>query len=447
MHSKAEKAPVAARLPVRSTRGSRIWLLGVGVATFLALVTCATVATEAVRKFTHPLKTDFGVFYAAGRLAAEGHALWVYQTHSLNAVEVHAGGRALHLFYPYPPYVTSMLSLLGRLPVASAFAVWTGVNVLAYAGAAVLVIRQVDRGRPRILAGLALVLCLPLLLSVAQGENGGLIALGFVLAASALTKAPAVSSTTSRIQLAAGTAILALKPQFLLVPLVLVVLGRRRDQLLAVVGTGAILFVLGLMSGGIAAYGGFIGTLKSGLSAGTKYHWGPGFNYTFQAQAQSLLGHGAVSTLVWFIAAGALLVLVGLIVVRSSNIEHSAFDARAAALPMAAVAILSTTHAMYHDLVLLWPAIVVALFLPAIRWQALFCALAVMLDPILYPATGIHVTILALTAVACLFVWESIPGLLRTMDGDRFGSLRTGLWKLSALPRWGSASGSETPLR
>src|SRR5581483_8901082 len=150
---------------------TRLWRVGLLATLGLTALSLAAVASAAGRKLAHPLNTDFGVFYAAGKLAASGHLLAAYATSRLNHVEVAAGGRALHLFYPYPPFVTAFLSLLSHMSPGMAFSVWTVVNVLAYVGAGALVVRSRSLRRERVLASLAVVGCLPLLVSVAQGEN------------------------------------------------------------------------------------------------------------------------------------------------------------------------------------------------------------------------------------------------------------------------------------
>ena len=81
---------------------------------------CIGVLAQGFSRILHPLRGDFGVFYAAGKLGAAGHPLSVYATANLDRLEASLqGGKALHLFFPYPPYVTLLLEPFAHLPAGA----------------------------------------------------------------------------------------------------------------------------------------------------------------------------------------------------------------------------------------------------------------------------------------------------------------------------------------
>ena len=415
-----------------------VGLIGTLVLTALATV---TVFRTGVHRLAHPAAGDFGVFYAAGKLLDAGRPLAVYSTSQLQLVERHiSAGRTLNLFFPYPPYVTAVFGGLARLPLDLAFLVWTGANVLAYLGCCFMVLRRLP-GQWRVAGSITAALSLPILVSTFQGENGGLTALGFTLALMALYPLESTSPTSERsrlLQLGAGVILLALKPQFLIVPLILVLARRKKPEIMTsglslIAALGA-----GVLAGGLASYASFANLLVGGLKAGSKYHWGPSFNYTFQAQVQALFGRSLLSTGLWVTIA---LLALGLLAWMAAERDDIVW------IVPAAVAILATTHAMYHDLPLLFPALLVALSSDKLRWPALLTVLAIVLDPLLYPVSHVHLLVFALTGAAVVGGKDAAQRAVRTMRGYRLEAFRTGLWRLFEPRRWGSASGSETPLR
>ncbi|HEV3308981.1 MAG TPA: glycosyltransferase 87 family protein [Chloroflexota bacterium] len=219
----------------------------------LTVAGAVAVALKTADRLQHPLTGDFGVFYAAGRLAAVGHGSAVYSLSALQKVEAAMNhGHQLQLVFPYAPYVTVAFGLLARLPVGAAFLVWTAVNLAAYVLAAALAVRRLPASM-RALGALAVAGAIPLVVSTDQGENSGLITLGFVLILAALSPARRLgipeSSGDSRRRLpdramawchwdpawviAPACMILALKPQLALVPLGLIVIRRRPKEIAA----------------------------------------------------------------------------------------------------------------------------------------------------------------------------------------------------------------------
>lgn len=430
----------------------RFRLAGYGVAA-LSILAATGVFLQGLPRLRKPLSGDFGVFYAAGRLAAAGRPGAAYSTASLDRVEAALNhGRDLHLIFPYPPYVTWFFGLAARLPAPTAFELWSAANILGYLAAAVLVLSRIERGwRPLVAALLAG--CTPLVVSVAQGENGGVVALAFTLTLCGLMEssepatpnsarhggeAGAARSQTMRpiLLLGLGLLLLTLKPQFLPVPLVVVAIRRRPVEILAACAALLAPLLVGLATAGVAGYNQFFDLILGGLGTGTRFRWSSSFNYTLQAQAQSFLGRGLLSTIVWTAVAGVLLGLLAR--AASRRLVPPAI--------MAAVAILVSSHAMFHDLALLLPALTMAIPIPRLRWSSLGVALTIIVDPLLYGASHVHMLVFGLLVVAAVgLISDGWAYEARTMGRDHWSGARIGSWRLFVPPRWGSASGSETP--
>ena len=295
-------------------------------------------------------------------------------------------------------------------------------------------IRRLDRSA-RYLAIAVAVACLPLIVSTAQGENGGIIALGLILCLLTLTRTDE-RSRSNLPALAAGILLLSLKPQFLLVPVVLLLVRHRRREVAAAGATLAAVLIAGLAAGGIPAYQACLRVLGQGFKSGGQFHWGPAFNYTFGSQAQAVLGQNLLTTLATI---GAAVVVVGAVALLARN------GGKGTWLFLGSAAILATTHAMYHDLALLFPLLAVSMGMPRVRWAALAVLMSILIDPIVYPATHVHLVVLALVSAVVLTARGQVAGPVRTMVGYLLGVLHSGSWKSFAPPRWGSASGSETP--
>jgi hypothetical protein len=172
------------------------------------------------------------------------------------------------------------------------------------------------------------------------------------------------------------------------------------------------------------------------LKAGTRYHWGPAFNYTVQAQVQAVLGRNPLSTVLWLGLTVSLLALLFWMAHRSASVPW---------LLPASIAILATTHAMYHDLPLLFPAIGLGLASERLRLVALAALVTVIFDPLIYPATHVHLLVLALAAAVAVSAADVAGVSVNTIKRAQFAGLLGAVWKSFEPRRWGSASGSETP--
>ena len=428
------------------------------VVSVLTAIGAIAVFVGILHKLRRPLVSDFGDFYSAGRLVDMGRLSADYSLRSLERTEGSLNhGHFLHLVFPYPPYVGAGMGLLAQLPVNAAFMVWTAINIGAFALAG-LVALSILPTRLRVIGVLALVGCVPLVISTAQGENSGLLTLGFTLALVALIPdlAPRYVSDPQHRGwiIALAFLILAVKPLFLVVPLLLVCLRRRRiDTIGCSAGLGGAL-VIGLATGGLSGYENYAALLRQGLHWTTQYHWGPQFNYTIKALLQSFLGFGAATTFLWGVCALALVGLVAVMYLSLRSEEALAapswmrrdiqYPGRGAEfLFVAAVAsLLLTNHALFHDLALVYPAAIVTLA-TRLRWAALLFLIAPWLDPGLYGAINMHVVVLACVATVLLGtgLWIRDRQPDRRMVEQLKQDERATVWKLFARPPWGSASG------
>jgi len=398
-------------------------------------------AIHALPRLGRPLSTDFGIFYAAGKLSSGGELARAYSLTALAHMQAALNdGHALRLPFSYPPYAAAALGLLARLPVPQAVALWTAANLAGFVAAGIIAVHRLPP-RTRFLGILALVGCIPMVIATAQGENSGLVALGFTLALAGL-EVPAGRATTRRRferiwLIAPAFALLAFKPQFLVVPLLLVVVRHQKREFMAGAAGVAAVLTLGLVAGGLDGYGQFLAQLTRSLHWTTQYDFGPAFGYTLQAQLQSFLAYGPWTTICWLLGVG-LVLLCFLIRLRDS-------EAGTQWLVAGAVAILVTTHVMFHDLALLYPLALPALA-TRLRWAALAILMAPWVDPGIYAAVHVHLVVVAcLGAVVTAVAMTERKAWTHTMNEYQAHPSRSRIWKLFVRPRWASASGSETP--
>ena len=286
-----------------------------------------------------PLAHDFACFWAAGRVALQGHASAAYHWESLHAVLAarHAVGfdhRAVP--FMYPPFVLLLLAPLSALPYMVAAAAWLAGGWLLYMGGMALATR---RGAMWLAAAAA-----PAAMeSVWYGQNGLLVA-GLLAAGLALIP---------RRPILAGVLIglLACKPQFgVLLPVALVA-GRHWRTFAAAAATVAGLVVAGWLAFGAASYGAFLQTLTPGHG-----HFGA-LGELPAAQLQSVYGlllfAGAPASLAAAGQAGAsVAALAAVALLWRSDRSHAS---KAAGL--AALVLVASPYCGIYDLAVTLPAI------------------------------------------------------------------------------------------
>lgn len=432
-----------ATTPNAQPSGQKARRLSIWIA--LALVSLTAVGAVGVlagtiTRLRHPMRGDFAPFYAAGKLAAAGHAASAYQLRAVDQVEAAlTHGHALHLPFPYPPFVEALFGVLARPPIGTSFAIWTALNLAAFAIAGIIALRRSDP-EWRIVGVIALLGCLPMVVSTAQGENAGLVTLGFVLSLAGLSPKPSGGirrqsrQSLNALCLFLGFMFLLAKPQFLIVPLVLLLARHvKRELIAAAVGSG-LAVAIGLATGGPGSYAAFLTALRDALKWTTQYHYGPTYNYTIDATLQSFLRFGGVTTVLWVVTSGLVLTWF---IARYGTDEFPWLVA-------AAIGILVANHALFHDIALLYPAAICALG-TRLRWVAIALLATPWLDPGMYALVHIHLVVLACVAVVVISVLDQA----RNTSPERTMSRRSlrhwqGTWKLFVRPRWDSVSGSGT---
>lgn len=389
---------------------------------------CTLLCLRWLHRLSFPAHNDFGIFYAAGKLTARGQLASAYRQHSLYGIErtfAHNGGMSLPFPFPYPPYVAALFGLLAHPPIQVAYDLWTGVNLVAYVLAALLALRRLD-GKFRLLGGLAMASCLPLVISTFQGECSGLLALGLILTLEAfdfpLLMGPAI-------------VLLSMKPQMLLVPVIVMMVRRHRVEM---VGAAAgLLFVgaVGMLAGGLQGYLSFLRLALRSTHWTTQFHfWGPRYNYSLVAQLHGLVGYGTLASVIWAALAAALLLPI-VMLIRKGQTPW---------LAISAVILVLAGHVPFHDLTLLYPVAIVALG-SRLRWIALSLLIAPWIDPPIYEISGFHMVVLLCFAVPLLVALAyRDTGVARRMYRHLKSLEYIDTWKSFGRPRWGSASGSET---
>ena len=180
----------------------------------IVILTAVVLSPNLIDPTGKPIGTDFLGFWAAGRMALDGHATEAYDANLHAAAEQRAlpwkpGQQAPFLPYLYPPTFLMAAAVLALLPYGAALAIWLAATLSAYVAA----IRAIFP------AALMAALAFPaVFLNLAHGQTGFLTAglLGGALLL--LDRRPWTSGVLF--------GLLAYKPQFgVLIPLALLLGG------------------------------------------------------------------------------------------------------------------------------------------------------------------------------------------------------------------------------
>jgi alpha-1,2-mannosyltransferase len=196
-----------------------------------------------------PLGLDFVQFYTMGRLSLTGRASEIYNQAAFSAAqEEFIPASAGALYHPvYPPQMALIMSPIALLPYAIAAVVWTCISVLVYVGVIAMVWRHFRRElSDSALVGAAAAMFPPFWYVLLFGQNSVLILMIFFLAWRALE---------GRHSFLAGMVfgLLAIKPQFA-IPLVVIVLMGREWSVLAGAAVSLALQAMGVA----AVFGGAV---------------------------------------------------------------------------------------------------------------------------------------------------------------------------------------------
>lgn len=273
---------------------------------------------------------DFVALWAAGRMAAVGHAAAAYHWTALKPVEENVVGPfAGYLGWRYPPPFLFVAAALSLLPYTAAFLVWIFGTFAAYLAA----IRAIIGDR----VGYFLAAAFPAVLANFMVGQNGFLSAGLIGGALAVMDVRPVC---------AGVLIglLSYKPHLgLLFPIALAAGGRWRVFFAAAV-TAALAAAASAATFGDASWQAFFTDIGHALDAEGVAYWG---------KLQSAFGLTRMfydsEALAWTIQIATALLAAGAIGVLWRS--RAAYDIKAAALGTAVL--LATPHLLIYDLVVL----------------------------------------------------------------------------------------------
>lgn len=215
-----------------------------GAVTLIGAVAWVALARGGLDRLGKPLGTDFLSFWAASRLALEGHAAAVYNPAIHAAAERAAFGGADvgYAAFFYPPVYLLICLPLALLPYMASLPVWLGVTGLAY--------WRVVRAWLDSRVGVVAILAFPaVLLTVGHGQNAFLTSALFGAGALALGKRPGLAGVCF--------GALIFKPHLgILIPLALIAAGQWR-AIASAAGTAVVFAAASLLAFGPEAWRGF----------------------------------------------------------------------------------------------------------------------------------------------------------------------------------------------
>lgn len=282
----------------------------------------------------HRFGNDFAGFYAAASLAVAGVPEQAYDeaAHGV-AAERAAGIAAASLPWFYPPVFLLALEPLAHLPYALAFAVWTGLGVLALVACAMAM-----RLPP---LATVLFLVMPAVVSgFLAGQNAAFMAALLGLGLSQLPRRPYLAGT--------ALSLLLFKPHLaVLIPIALLA-GRHWRALLAAAVTGSFLLTVSFLRYGPAAWNAFLDAMPRATRylADGQAPWAKMVT-SYAALREWGLSHDAAWSMQLLSAVAAVLAVVW-VCRRSRRIELQG-------AAVAAAALLTTPYALFYDTAILAP--------------------------------------------------------------------------------------------
>jgi hypothetical protein len=294
-----------------------------------------------------PLGTDFSSFHTAGRLALERHD--PFDQAALYRAEQSAFGDATPYYgFAYPPIFLLPAAALAMLPYAMALALWLALTFGFYLAAmAVLCVRfDVASGADMPLFVLVAVAFPGVFVNLSHGQNGflaaGLMTMGLAL----LDRRP----------LAAGLCfgLLAFKPQLgLLIPFALAAGGRWKSFAAAAIAV-ALLMLASVMTFGAESWRGFLGAMTFSRQAILE-HGEVGYAKMISVFAAARLWHAPLA-----LAYGLQAIISAAVVLLVMQFWRSAADIRLKGAALCLGTLLVTPFALDYDLMLLAPALALA---------------------------------------------------------------------------------------
>lgn len=274
--------------------------------------------------------SDFIALWAAGRLAAAGHAAAAYDWAALKPVEENiVGPFAGYLGWRYPPMFLFAAAAVSLLPYAAAFLLWIFGTFAAYLAA----IRVIVGDR----VGYFLAAAFPAVLANFMVGQNGFLSAGLIGGALAVMEDRPICSG-----LLLG--LLSYKPHLGLLFPVALAAGRRWRVFFTAASTATLLAVASEMAFGSTSWEAFLHGVGHALNAESVAYWGK-LQSAF-GLARALYDSEAVA---WITQIATALAAAGAIGVLWRS--RAAYEIKAAAL--GAAVLLATPHLLIYDLVVL----------------------------------------------------------------------------------------------
>lgn len=265
--------------PATSETSGWLGLAALGMATLAVLCGIAAVFIA----YQGTVASDFLSFWAAGRLALQGHAADAYDIVRHHAVEAQAVAGVGLLPFPYPPFALALFVPFGALPFWAAFAAWIAVTPALY----LVATRQWIAPRFALAQAAAAA-------NFITGQNGFLTS-GIFMGTTLIARRPLLAG--------AILGLLALKPQLALLLPVALIAGREWRAIAGGVLSSVALVAIGFLLFGAGGYSAFLALLPhfSGWLGAGRWPWGE-LASTFALlrwfgvpETAALVVHGAVA--------------------------------------------------------------------------------------------------------------------------------------------------------
>lgn len=186
---------------------------------------------------------DFPSFYSAGQIVLEGEGSALYDAHLQLETQSELLPDGEFLYFAYPPFTAAGYSLIAWMPYGLAFGLHTVLALAALVGSLVAIrplVRGYLDGATRLgLAALACLVSYPVIRSVMGGQNATFTLLGLALVAR-------FDHENRPIATGMAAAAMLYKPQFGLLVMALLLVGRRWRAFSWAVGASAVLFGVGM---------------------------------------------------------------------------------------------------------------------------------------------------------------------------------------------------------
>lgn len=327
---------------------------------------------------------DVLAFWAAGRLILDGRPDALYDAAAVTALQrtVIPEPIGMNGYMPFinPPPAAVAFAPLAALPVTAGRALWAALNAALVIGAGLCIARDLPL-RGRVFGAALIATSFPVYHALAEGQWSIILLAAGLIAVAAARRG---SWTVAGVALAA----LWLKPQFIVLPLLALVIGRHWRAVGAAVVAGAAIALVLLPFTGLAPYGTYASYL---VDVVTSHFTGAGEAgaAVWQGDLASTeglngllvgwLGQGAVEAVnaLWALGVMAVLVAYGL-AARRVRPGLGSPDGRAMLAAGIVVVLLVNPNQFVQDCVLVYLALdVVAPIRPAWRLPALVAAVAV----------------------------------------------------------------------